>query len=85
MNPDSFEDRLAGAWPVQTQEIVGRVLSETAETAGLIEELRLLRAELAELRRETRDLRFEIQTLNTPNKSVRIAPFAASEPLIRLS
>jgi|GEM_PF-2554966 len=83
-----IEKSLRDAWPVETVDISGRVAAAIEPPPDLLSELRELRRELSELRRTTVLLQDEIVRLRldlTRRPVSRIAPFAPSEGLVRLS
>lgn len=84
------EDPRFDAWNVETTDLTARVAAAIGTVPPpveqqLLEELRALRHELAELRVTTALLQDEVARLRAGASVRRIAPFAPSEGLVRLS
>lgn len=75
------------AWNVETVDLTARVAAAigTAPDAELLDELRLLRREIAELRATTALLCDEVARLRAGTPLRRIAPFGPAEGIVRLS
>jgi hypothetical protein len=93
MNEDNHDiDAIASAWQVETVDLTARVAAAigSAEPSirDLLSELRALRQDVTELRRTTASLQDEVWRLRqdlSRRPTTRIAPFAPTEGLVRLS